>query len=363
MQFTGPERHQKLSDHCRVYWGRYDIPGVLDALSKENQKCCVPPLTGSELDAIFLETGPDIKVQDAIDILKTPPPSVNWVCENFLSEGLYYLAGKPRAGKSILALQLSASIVMGVSFLGRYPTVQGEVLYCALEDSRQRLHRRLHATQINLPGLHCVYTLPRMDAGGLIMLEKWVSQHPNCHCIMIDTFARFCPLIPKHRSVYQDESMVSADLQSFAFKHKLAMLMVHHQNKGKYNEGDTLSISGSLGRIGGSDGSYLLYRNGKHGKLYAEGKESEEGDGIGLTLCEDPLRWDYVGELGVIQQSSQRQEILRFIEDCENPPTMQEIVDGLKKHRSTVQTMVDKMIKAGVLQVENKRYSKASSLF
>lgn len=355
-------RHHQLLEQSKLYWQKHSASQVYEGLFNFNKKHCSPPLTDEELSEIFIQSSPDIHPQDAIQLLGTPVPPVKWIVKNFLSEGLSYLAGKPRAGKSIFALQLSASIVMGSPFLGKYPTVQGEVLYCALEDNPRRLHRRLDATQINHPGLHCLLFLPRMDVGGLTMLEKWKSQHPSCHCIVIDTFARFCPLVPKHRSVYQDESMISAELQTFAFKHEIALLMVHHQNKGRYDEGDTFSISGSLGRIGGSDGSYLLYRNGTQGRLYSEGKESEEGEGIGLTLCENPLRWEYLGELSVMLQSVQRQEILHFIEDCETPPTMQEIVTGLKKNRSTVRTMVDKMIKAGLLQVENKRYRKVEPL-
>jgi RecA-family ATPase len=56
-----------------------------------------------------------------------------------LPEGLTLPAGKPKLGKSWLALSVAFAVAAGGVALGTYPVAQGEVLYLALEDNERRL--------------------------------------------------------------------------------------------------------------------------------------------------------------------------------------------------------------------------------
>ena len=64
------------------------------------------------------------------------------VIDGLLTAGTYLLAGAPKIGKSFLVLQMAYQVSMGVPFLG-FSSRQGTVLYLALEDTYERLQKRL----------------------------------------------------------------------------------------------------------------------------------------------------------------------------------------------------------------------------
>ena len=68
-----------------------------------------------------------------------PPPA--FVVDNLLPHGLTILAGRPKLGKSWLALQIAGAVGSGGEVLGR-PVTRGKVLYLALEDTARRLRDR-----------------------------------------------------------------------------------------------------------------------------------------------------------------------------------------------------------------------------
>jgi RecA-family ATPase len=50
-------------------------------------------------------------------------PPMKWIAKDFLAEGTTLLSARPKAGKSLLALQLAIAVAKGEPFLGRYQTV------------------------------------------------------------------------------------------------------------------------------------------------------------------------------------------------------------------------------------------------
>ena len=69
-------------------------------------------------------------------------PPIKWIVPDILPEGLTLLAGKPKLGKSWLALDIAVAVASGGSVLGR-ECEPGPVLCLALEDNQRRLQRRL----------------------------------------------------------------------------------------------------------------------------------------------------------------------------------------------------------------------------
>ena len=61
-----------------------------------------------------------------------PPPS--WLVPNVIPQGLTLLAGRPKAGKSFFALEVSLAVASGGYAFGsnKHQCGQGKVLYCAL---------------------------------------------------------------------------------------------------------------------------------------------------------------------------------------------------------------------------------------
>ena len=71
-------------------------------------------------------------------------PPIKYVIPELLPEGLSILAGRPKLGKSWMALDVCIAVAGGRYCLGEKKPVQGDVLYCALEDNPRRLQRRIN---------------------------------------------------------------------------------------------------------------------------------------------------------------------------------------------------------------------------
>src|SRR5205807_6101859 len=88
------------------------------------------------------------------ELLSWDLPPTRWAIPEILPEGLTLLAGKPKLGKSWLALSAALSIACGGVALGTQPVIRGDVLYLALEDNARRLQartRRLLASIQSVP--------------------------------------------------------------------------------------------------------------------------------------------------------------------------------------------------------------------
>ena len=75
-----------------------------------------------------------------LDHMDLPP--VQWAVPGLLPAGLVFLVAAPKMGKSWLAFDLCLSVAAGDEWLG-HKTNQGATLYLALEDSLNRLQKRM----------------------------------------------------------------------------------------------------------------------------------------------------------------------------------------------------------------------------
>ena len=97
----------------------------------------------NQLEAQIREADHQISGITAADLMRKTFPEPRWAVSGILPEGLNLLAGKPKKGKSILALNLGVSISLGGLALGQIPVEKGAVVYLALEDTERRLQGRL----------------------------------------------------------------------------------------------------------------------------------------------------------------------------------------------------------------------------
>jgi len=109
----------------------------------------------------------------AADLMAADLPPVRWVVPRVLPEGVTLLAGKPKLGKSWLALGLCVAVAAGGMALGTSQVEQGEVLYLALEDNRRRLQKRLGKMLCGPApeGLEIATSWPKLDEGGVEALR------------------------------------------------------------------------------------------------------------------------------------------------------------------------------------------------
>src|SRR5262249_44895248 len=108
---------------------------------------------------------------------------IKYVIPGILVEGLTLFAGKPKIGKSCLLLHASTAVARGGFTLGETHCVEGDVLYCALEDNQRRMKSRLTkllGSANEWPQrLFLRHDLPILTEGGLDLLRDWIKSVPH----------------------------------------------------------------------------------------------------------------------------------------------------------------------------------------
>ena len=84
----------------------------------------------------------DLKIINADNLLYTSLSESEFIIEEILPVGLHIFCGAPKVGKSWLMLDLCIKVSKGEE-LWSLKTKQCDVLYLALEDTYQRLQKRL----------------------------------------------------------------------------------------------------------------------------------------------------------------------------------------------------------------------------
>lgn len=183
-----------------------------------------------------------------------------------LCEGVHILAGRPKAGKSQLILQLAVAIASGQQALGRFETKKVGVLYLALEDGDRRLQRRIKEIGQGWPEWLVFRTriaanMDRKMAALRAVLEGFGEDEPAV--LFIDTWGRFRPK-KVGKDVYHDDYEPMSQLTTLGQQRpQLTIVVVHHTRKmgDEAKDGEVLEeVSGSYGLTGAADGIMLLKR-------------------------------------------------------------------------------------------------------
>jgi hypothetical protein len=135
----------------------------------------------------------------AAELRRQTFPPVAFCVPDLIPEGLTLIAGKPKIGKSWLALDVCIAVALGRFCLGERKPVQGSVLYAAMEDNPRRLQRRidklLSPFAVSWPeGLTLANTWRRLDQGGVDDIRAWIEQTDNPRLIVLDTLAGVKPV-------------------------------------------------------------------------------------------------------------------------------------------------------------------------
>jgi len=181
------------------------------------------------------------------------------VIDGLLPAGTYLLAGAPKIGKSFLVLQMAYQVSMGTPFLG-FSSRQGTVLYLALEDTCERLQKRL-AQMTEQDSEHLILSVfsETLDEGLTERLSDFWSEHTDTVLIIIDTLQRVRGRTPDNGSYAADYDTL-ARLKEFSDTFGVTVLVVHHTRKEGAEDVFNM-ISGTNGLMGAADGALLLHKD------------------------------------------------------------------------------------------------------
>ena len=195
----------------------------------------------------------------AEQLQSAPYAPVPFLVEELLPEGLHILAGAPKIGKSFLVLQMAYQVSMGAPFLG-FSSRQGTVLYLALEDTYERLQKRLsQMTDSDSPRLKLSVISETLEEDLTERLRLFLLHEADTVLIVIDTLQRIRGKTPDSGSYAADYETVEK-LKEISDLYGIALLLVHHTRK-EGAEDIFNTISGTNGLMGAADGALILYKD------------------------------------------------------------------------------------------------------
>ena len=269
----------------------------------------------------------------ASDLMQMNLTPISWAVDNFLPQGLAILASPPKYGKSWFVLDLCLSVATGKPFLGM-PTNKSDVLYLALEDSKNRLQERIAALVDNPPPNFYMTTAAHTLGNGLIkQLSDCITKRKDIRLIVIDTLEKVRNKA-KTRNAYSDDYKDLGELQKFAIENAVCVLVVHHTNKGKgFIGGDGFErISGTNGIMGAADTAIMLSRQKREDentKMSITGRDIWQSEYI--LKFESSCKWRIVGSA---EDEAEKEEI----EAYKNNPivvTVKDLISACGSWRGT----------------------------
>ncbi len=287
---------------------------------------------------------------------------VQWAIPGILPEGLTMLAGKPKQGKSWMALGFALGISAGGCVLGKQQVEQGDVLYLALEDRERRLQKR--ASIVLGEGnannrLHFVTEWPRMGAGGIEALGAWIADHKGVRLIIIDTWAKFGPRAKgRAHSLYEEQTDALQPLQELAGKAGIAILVIHHLRK-MVAEDVSDEISGTTGIAGGLDNFLILKRDrgSADAVIHVDGRDIEEPAALALRWDASMCSWFSMGNAEEMAKTKERQDIIDILAEYPDGLKASEMSDLLKKRNDATRYLLAKLKQDGlIIMQKNYKY-------
>jgi hypothetical protein len=278
---------------------------------------------------------------------------IKYVVPDIIVEGLTLLAGKPKLGKSWLLLHAARAIATGGTTLGGIECEQGDVLYCALEDSERRMQSRLRKIGGPSPRLFYYCELPRLADGGLDAIRNWIKSKPNPRLIVIDTLAMVRPPKKRDESTYDADYAAVLTLRELANEFGLAIVLVHHLRKADADDAfDT--VSGTLGLTGAPDSVIILKRDsGKRVVLHGKGRdmiEIEKAVEWDQTTC----LWHILGDASDLRRSAERTNVLDAIRQATEPIGPNVIAEETGMRAANVRFLLSRLVKEGVIRKAGK---------
>ena len=314
---------------------------------------CKPPLEDSEVHAIInsahtykedIEPLPDY--MDAHELLHADIPEPEFIIPGILPTGLTIFAGKPKQGKSWLALDIALKLSIGEKILNKIPLEQGKAIVLALEDTQYRLQSRMKMLLKEgglMPGqLHLYTSFPQ---GGFEELRAIVGATSGVRLLVIDTLARIRGAgKSKTTDSYAKDYEDIANLKKIADEFGIAVLVVHHVRKA-FSSDPFETISGTNGITGAADSMWVLKKDdGTVGNLFIRGRDIEEQT---MNLQFDNGIWSLTGHFEIPPNALETQIIELLIDESLTPKQISKEIG--KDVSKVLQRMVQKghLIKTG----------------
>jgi hypothetical protein len=282
--------------------------------------------------------------------MKTFDP-VRIIVPDLIPEGITILAGKPKIGKSWLALDACLAVAGERFTLGTIKPVQGDALYLALEDNQRRLKKRVEKLMQGAPHwperleLHTEWR--RVDQGGLDDIAEWCDMHPKRRLVWIDTLAKIRPIVGRNDQAYASDYKAIEGLQKLSGQYQVAIVLSHHLRKASSEDDAFDDVSGTLGLTGAADAIIVMKRYSGMVKVFVRGRDIEEKE-FAAEFNKETCRWRLIGAADEVFRSEQRQAIATVLKDAKRAMSVNDIMAATERRdRHPTEMLLHRMEKDG----------------
>jgi hypothetical protein len=251
----------------------------------------------------------------AEDLLAAELPEPRYAVAGLLPEGLGFMCGAPKLGKSWLGLALGIAVAAGGHALGTIEVEQGETLYLALEDNARRLQSRLRLLLKGAgapAGLYLETEWPRLDDGGAEKLIRWLDQHPLARLVVVDVYPRIRPH-SRDRNLFQADYEGASLLQALAVSYGVAVVCIYHTRKAESSD-FVETVQGTFGTAAAADTIMVLKRarGDADATLHVTGRDVAEQE-LALRFAPDAGTWELLGDAAEYGLGKTRKAILEIV--------------------------------------------------
>ena len=289
------------------------------------------PIT--ELDAVNANELMDMEFQPT-----------GWLIEKLLGKGVYILAGASKIGKSWLVLWLADRVSKGEP-VWDFKTQQSSVLYVSLEDTAQRIQRRLsEVTGGEADGVWIATEAELLGSGFEQQLANFLAVHPGVGFVIIDTLQRIRQMRSEKYSYAGDYEVMTA-LKAIADRFNITILVVHHTRKEESEDAFNM-ISGTNGLMGCADGAMVLQKQSRLSRSATLDVTGREVADLQLRLeFDDSKHWQFI-EYGREEPRDDADRLLKAV---------QQLVSECREWHGTPTELVD--VLAPVLPADTKPHA------
>jgi DNA-binding transcriptional ArsR family regulator len=275
------------------------------------------------------------------DILTLEVKEPSWIIPNLLPEGFSLLGGKPKIGKSWLALQVALTCVQ----LGK------RVAYFALEDTPARLQKRLKVLGVGNPEalpdlLFFSFELPKIGKGAVKEIRECIQRHKP-DLIIIDPWARIKPQA-RGKDLFLEEYQALEVFKEFQ-REGVNILLVHHARKSQ-SEDPIDEILGSTGQTAVVDNILVLKRGrGSQTAVLHLIPRDFEGADLGLRFENG---WKLEGSAKEVMLAEEQRKIvetIRSLESMGEKATIKAIAELVGKSQGAVKVALFDLVQKGVV--------------
>jgi len=227
----------------------------------------------------------------------TPQP-ITWLWPTRIARGkLTVIAGNPGLGKSFITLDLAARVSRGDGFPCAPLSASapgGVVILSAEDDLADTIRPRLDKAGADVTRIAAMNTIKEFDkknnrwgyrsftlSEDLPKLETAIRMVRDCSLVIIDPISAYLGSTDSHNN--SEVRGVLAPLSDLAARHKVAVVVVSHLNKG---QGDAINrVMGSLAFVAAARAAYVIIKDSNNPlrRMFLPAKNNLGVDDTGLA--------------------------------------------------------------------------------